>query len=54
MSPRVVKWFSTYLDRTQILRYGDSISNKKNIPTAIAQGMVLGPLIFISFTVKTR
>ena len=48
-SNRVISWFKTYLTRTQITKYGDKVSDKKNIPAGIAQGTVLGPLIFIFY-----
>ena len=45
----VIKWFRTYLSRTQVLRYGDRVSDKVVIPAGIAQGTVLGPLMFIFY-----
>ena len=49
MSNRIVDWFRSYLDRNQIVRYGDCDSSKMHIPAGIAQGMVLGPIIFIFY-----
>ena len=49
MSDRIVDWFRSYLDRNQIVRYGDCDSSKMHIPAGIAQGMVLGPIIFIFY-----
>ena len=46
---RVISWFTTYLDRTQIVRYGDTISDTMRVPAGIAQGTVLGPLLFIFY-----
>ena len=48
-SKRVVDWFKSYLNRTQVLRYGDKLSTVMNVPSGIAQGTVLGPLIFIFY-----
>ena len=48
-SDRVICWFRTYLAHTQLIKYGDTFSYKKNIPAGIAQGTVLGPLIFILY-----
>ena len=49
MSDRIVDWFRSYLHRHQIVKYGDSVSTKMYIPAGIAQGTVLGPLIFIFY-----
>ena len=49
MCERVIDWFKSYLNRSQIIRYGDTMSNIMNIPAGIAQGTVLGPLIFIFY-----
>ena len=49
MSNRVVQWFRSYLSRSQVIKYGENISNKLELPTGIAQGTVLGPLVFIFY-----
>ena len=49
----VVNWFRTYLSRSQILKYGDKNSSCMEISNGIAQGTVLGPLIFIFYTNDT-
>ena len=49
MSDRVINWFKSYLNRSQLTRYGDVISDSMNISAGIAQGTVLGPLIFIFY-----
>ena len=47
---RVISWFTTYLDRSQIIKYGDKMSDPMSISVGIAQGTVLGPLLFIFYT----
>ena len=49
MCKRVIDWFKSYLKRSQFIRYGDTLSNTMDIPAGIAQGTVLGPLIFIFY-----
>ena len=49
LSDRVITWFNTYLDRTQIIKYGEIMSDTMSVPTGIAQGTVLGPLLFIFY-----
>ena len=49
MSMRAIHWFKTYLTRSQVVRYGDTISNILPLNVGIAQGTVLGPLIFIFY-----
>ena len=48
-SIRVINWFKSYLNRSQVMKYGDNISTKMSITTGIAQGTVLGPLVFIFY-----
>ena len=43
----VIRWFRSYLTRSQIVSIGDKTSSEVNIPAGIAQGTVLGPLIFV-------
>ena len=49
LSQRVIAWFTTYLNRTQITKYGETLSSCMEIPAGIAQGTVLGPLLFIFY-----
>ena len=49
MSMRVISWFRTYLTRTQTVKYGNIVSNSSSIRAGIAQGRVLGPLLFIFY-----
>ena len=43
-------WLSSYLDRTQIVRVNARNSSEIRVTTGIAQGTVLGPLIFIFYS----
>ena len=49
MSNRVIDWFRSYLVRTQKVKYGEKLSSSINVSYGIAQGTVLGPLIFIFY-----
>ena len=49
MSNRVIDWFKSYLTRSQKVKYGDTVSSSMEISNGIAQGTVLGPLIFIFY-----
>ena len=49
MTVRVVNWFRSYLTRTQVTKYGNILSNSKSITAGIAQGTVLGPLMYILY-----
>ena len=49
MCARVIQWFESYLLQSQMTKYGDNVSNVLEIPAGIAQGTVLGPLIFIFY-----
>ena len=49
MLNRVVHWFRTYLAGSQTVKYGQTWSSDMEIPNGIAQGTVLGPLIFIFY-----
>ena len=49
LSDRVISWFTSYLNRTQVLKYGDVMSDRKSVTAGIAQGTVLGPLLFIFY-----
>ena len=48
-SDRVITWFRSYLSRSQIMKYGEVTSNEMSTTAGIAQGTVLGPLIFIFY-----
>ena len=48
-SDRVISWFRTYLNRSQIVRLNNIESNIVSVPDGIAQGTVLGPLVFIFY-----
>ena len=45
----VLKWFTSYLDRKQVVTYNDIQSSVISVPTDIGQGTILGPLIFIFY-----
>ena len=49
LSLRVIRWFKSYLNRSQMVRYGETASNLLPLNVGIAQGTVLGPLIFIFY-----
>ena len=48
-SGNVIRWFKSYLGHTQVVKIGNLMSNEVPIPAGIAQGMVLGPLLFIFY-----
>ena len=48
-SNRFIMWLKSYLNRTQIISLTDRKSIEMPISSGIAQGTVLGPLIFISY-----
>ena len=48
-SERFITWLKSYLDRTQIVSLTNRNSNEMSIYSGIAQGTVLGPLIFIVY-----
>ena len=43
------KWFRSYLDRTQIVKFDNKLSDELKVCTGIGQGTILGPLIFIFY-----
>ena len=49
LSYRCIKWFKSYLQRTQSIRIKNQSSPPIEICSGIAQGTVLGPLIFIFY-----
>ena len=49
LSDRAIAWFITYLDRSQVTKYGDKISDAMALTAGIAQGTILGPLLFIFY-----
>ena len=48
-SEMFIKWMRSYLNRTQIISIGDKLSNEISVLSGIAQGTVLGPLIFVFY-----
>ena len=48
-SENVIKWFRSYLTRCQQVRIGEQNSSRVHVAHGIAQGTVLGPLIFIFY-----
>ena len=47
--PRVIKWFRCYLTRFQRVCLENQFSAAKPVSTGIAQGTVLGPIMFIFY-----
>ena len=45
----VVQWFSSYLNRKQILRHKDTTSDELQVISGIPQGSILGPTLFIFY-----
>ena len=43
------KWFRSYLDRTQVVKFDNKLSDELKVCTGIGQGTILGPLIFIFY-----
>ena len=44
-----LKWFKSYLTRTQVVKYNDLVSSTLPVKTGIGQGTILGPLLFIFY-----
>ena len=47
--PVVISWFKSYLDRNQQVAYQCRLSDIKSVWSGIAQGTVLGPIMFIFY-----
>ena len=45
----IIKWFNSYLDRKQILRYQGRSSNELTVISGIPQGSILGPTLFVFY-----
>ena len=45
----VIQWFRSYLHRTQQVSIYNRLSNVVSVPNGIAQGTVLGPILFIFY-----
>ena len=48
-SPRCITWFKSYLTRCQCVRINENYSATIEVNAGIAQGTVLGPLLFIFY-----
>ena len=48
-SDRVIDWFRSYLNRTQRVRVNNNVSRVVSVKNGIAQGTVLGPILFIFY-----
>ena len=48
-STSVINWFRSYLDRTQKVKIGEKYSNVLPVPKGIAQGTVLGQILFVFY-----
>ena len=48
-SENTIRWFKSYLSRTQIVKFKDCLSPSMVVRSGIGQGTILGPLIFIFY-----
>ena len=46
---RCINWFRSYLNRTQCVKIKDTKSSNIGLAAGIAQGTVLGPLLFVFY-----
>ena len=42
-------WYRSYLNRMQVVKFENSVSNELNVQTGIGQGTILGPLVFLFY-----
>ena len=49
VSDLVIRWFTSYLARSQMVKIGNNVSKCKPISTCIGQGTIRGPLVFIFY-----
>ena len=42
-------WFKSYLTRTQVVKFDNTLSSQRSVITGIGQGTILGPLLFIFY-----
>ena len=53
--PALLEWFASYLSEIyQYIRIGKLTSSKRQIPSGVPQGSVLGPLLFTTFSCTFR
>ena len=48
-SENSIAWFKSYLTRTQVVKFDNTLSSQCSIITGIGQGTILGPLLFIFY-----
>ena len=47
--PSSIEWFKSYLTRTQVVKFDNTISQSLSVKTGIGQGTILGPLLFMFY-----